>query len=361
MKIFSRDALRKQVEEWRGAGQQIVLANGCFDLLHVGHVRYLRGAKTLGGKLIVAMNSDASVRQIKGDGRPFMPEQERAEIVAALADVDAVVIFDEPDVRALIREVRPDVQAKGTDYTRENVPERDEVFAYGGRVEIVGDPKDHSTTEMLAQLRNRRTQLTVNAPPTLNLKNEAQTAEQVWTWNRIARRIRVPLGFLFAAFYIWRATPTWVSIAAGAVVAILGIAIRALASGHVQKDRVLTQTGPYAYVRNPLYLGSIVIGVGFAIAARDVWVVAVLIIFFVAVYVPVIRGEENFLRGRFPEYSDYTRQVPSLVPRTLWFRGVTSGFTRELYLRHREYNSLLGAAAMLAVLIAKILWLPGGR
>ena len=96
------------------------------------------------------MNSDASVRQIKGEGRPFMPAQERAEIVAALADVDAVVIFDEPDVRALIREIRPDIQAKGTDYTRENVPERDEVLAYGGRVEIVGDPKDHSTTELLS-------------------------------------------------------------------------------------------------------------------------------------------------------------------------------------------------------------------
>jgi len=154
-KIYSRDALRQQVEAWRRAGQQVVLANGCFDLLHVGHIRYLRGAKALGGKLIVAMNSDASVLRIKGDGRPFMPEQERAEIVAALSDVDAVVIFDEPDVRALIREIRPDVQAKGTDYTRESVPERDEVLAYGGRVEIVGDPKDHSTTGMLAQLRHR--------------------------------------------------------------------------------------------------------------------------------------------------------------------------------------------------------------
>ena len=154
-KIYSRDALRQQVEAWRRAGQQVVLANGCFDLLHVGHIRYLRGAKGLGGKLIVAMNSDASVLRIKGDGRPFMPEQERAEIVAALSDVDAVVIFDEPDVRALIREICPDVQAKGTDYTRESVPERDEVLAYGGRVEIVGDPKDHSTTGMLAQLRHR--------------------------------------------------------------------------------------------------------------------------------------------------------------------------------------------------------------
>jgi D-glycero-beta-D-manno-heptose 1-phosphate adenylyltransferase len=154
-KICSRESLRQRAAEWRRAGQQIVLANGCFDLLHVGHVRYLRGAKALGGKLIVAMNSDASVRQIKGEGRPFMPAQERAEIVAALSDVDAVVLFDEPDVRALIREIRPDIQAKGTDYTRENVPERDEVLAYGGRVEIVGDPKDHSTSEMLSQMRER--------------------------------------------------------------------------------------------------------------------------------------------------------------------------------------------------------------
>lgn len=152
-KICSREGLRQRVAEWREAGQQIVLANGCFDLLHVGHIRYLRDAKALGGKLVVAMNSDASVRQIKGEGRPFMPAAERAEIVAALSDVDAVVIFDEPDVRALIREVQPDIQAKGTDYTRENVPEREEVLAYGGRIQIVGDPKHHSTSEMLSEMR----------------------------------------------------------------------------------------------------------------------------------------------------------------------------------------------------------------
>ena len=144
----------ERVAEWRRSGQQIVLANGCFDLLHVGHVRYLRGAKQLGGKLVVAMNSDGSVRQIKGEGRPFMPAEERAEIIAALSDVDAVVIFDESDVRVLIREIRPAIQAKGTDYTLENVPERDEVLAYGGRVEIVGDPKNHSTSEMLSQMRS---------------------------------------------------------------------------------------------------------------------------------------------------------------------------------------------------------------
>jgi rfaE bifunctional protein nucleotidyltransferase chain/domain len=150
-----RQRLRQQVEGWRSAGQQIVLANGCFDLLHVGHVRYLRGAKALGGKLIVALNSDASVRQIKGEGRPLMPAAERAEILAALADVDAVVIFDELDVRALIREIRPDVQAKGTDYTPENVPERDEVLANAGRVEIVGDAKEHSTSDILSQMRSK--------------------------------------------------------------------------------------------------------------------------------------------------------------------------------------------------------------
>ena len=148
-KILSRTELRLRVQEWRRAGERITLANGNFDLLHVGHVRYLRGAKALGGKLVVAINSDDSVRALKGEGRPVMPEQERAEIVAALADVDAVVIFPELDVRAIIREIRPDVQAKGTDYTADSVPERDTVAEYGGRVEIVGDPKDHSTSEIL--------------------------------------------------------------------------------------------------------------------------------------------------------------------------------------------------------------------
>ena len=148
-KILSRDELRRRVEEWRRAGERVILANGNFDLLHVGHVRYLRGAKALGEKLVVAINSDASVRALKGEGRPVMPEQERAEIVAALADTDAVVIFPELDVRAIIREIRPDIQAKGTDYTVDSVPERDTVAEYGGRVAIVGDPKDHSTTEII--------------------------------------------------------------------------------------------------------------------------------------------------------------------------------------------------------------------
>jgi len=151
-KIVERAKLAEVVATWRAAGETVTLANGCFDLLHVGHVRYLQAARELGGKLIVAINSDRSVRELKGAGRPAMPENERAEIIAALACVDAVVIFDEPDVRALIREIRPDIQAKGTDYTEESVPERDEVMAYGGRVAITGDAKNHSTSEILAKL-----------------------------------------------------------------------------------------------------------------------------------------------------------------------------------------------------------------
>ena len=148
-KILTRYQLRLRVEEWRHAGERVTLANGNFDLLHVGHVRYLRAAKALGGKLVVAINSDDSVRSLKGEGRPLMPAEERAEIIAALADVDAVVIFPELDVRAIIREIRPDIQTKGTDYTADTVPERDAVAEYGGRVEIVGDAKDHSTSEII--------------------------------------------------------------------------------------------------------------------------------------------------------------------------------------------------------------------
>lgn len=157
-KVLGRDQLQSQVEAWRSAGDRITLANGCFDLLHVGHVRYLHAAKGLGGRLVVALNSDESVRSLKGEGRPLMPAEERAEILAALADVDAVVIFRERDVRAIIREIHPDIHAKGTDYTAESVPEGDVVREYGGRVAIVGDPKNHSASEII------RTRLTPRKP-----------------------------------------------------------------------------------------------------------------------------------------------------------------------------------------------------
>lgn len=156
-KIVSRDELQKLVAEWRRAGDRVTLANGCFDVLHVGHIRYLHAARELGGKVIVAVNADASVRSLKGEGRPVMPAEERAEILAALADVDAVVIFPEKDVRAIVREIRPDFHAKGTDYSVESVPERDAVEACGGRVVIVGDAKNHSASEMI-RLRMGREQ-----------------------------------------------------------------------------------------------------------------------------------------------------------------------------------------------------------
>jgi rfaE bifunctional protein nucleotidyltransferase chain/domain len=155
-KIVSREELKRRVAHWRDAGEQVVMANGCFDVLHVGHIRYLQAAKALGGRLVVAVNADDSVRSLKGEGRPVMPDSERAEILSALEPVDAVVIFSEPDVRVLLSEIRPDVQAKGTDYTTDSVPERDVVTSYGGRVEIVGDPKDHSATEIIDQISNAK-------------------------------------------------------------------------------------------------------------------------------------------------------------------------------------------------------------
>ena len=155
-KILDRRQLRRLIRRWRERGERITLANGCFDLLHVGHVRYLRAAKGLGGRLVVAVNSDRSARALKGAGRPVMPARERAEILSALADVDAVVIFPELDVRRLIRELRPDIHAKGTDYTESTVPERAVVIECGGRVEIVGDKKRHSATELIGRRERRR-------------------------------------------------------------------------------------------------------------------------------------------------------------------------------------------------------------
>jgi len=150
--ILSREELADRIAAERGSGARIVLANGCFDVLHVGHVRYLAGARELGDILVVGINSDEQVAIQKGAGRPVMTANERAEIVAALESVTYVTIFDEPTVEQLLLTLKPDVHAKGTDYTTDSVPERDVVRSYGGRVAIVGDPKDHSTTEIIARL-----------------------------------------------------------------------------------------------------------------------------------------------------------------------------------------------------------------
>jgi len=142
----------RQAAEWRSRGRRVVLANGCFDLLHVGHVRYLSAARGLGDALVVGLNSDASVRRLKGPGRPVLPADERAELIGALAAVDLVVVFDDDSADALIARLRPDVHAKGTDYTEESVPERVAVLDAGGRVAIAGDPKSHATRDLIAAI-----------------------------------------------------------------------------------------------------------------------------------------------------------------------------------------------------------------
>jgi protein-S-isoprenylcysteine O-methyltransferase Ste14 len=177
-------------------------------------------------------------------------------------------------------------------------------------------------------------------------------------WSQIARRIRVPLGFLFAVFYFWLAQPTWRSMAVGAIVIVPGLLIRALASGHVRKNESLATSGPYAYTRNPLYLGSLLIGMGFAMAARSWWVGVALVVMFFAIYLPVIRDEETFLRQTFPEFDEYARRVPRMWPR---FTPHSSDEKEspdrsswDLYLKHREYKALLGAVGMMAALIVKM-------
>lgn len=150
--ILTREELSERIASARVSGARIVLANGCFDVLHVGHIRYLAGARELGDILVVGINSDEQVAIQKGAGRPVLPAMERAEIVSALESVTYVTIFDEPTVEQLLLALKPDVHAKGTDYTTESVPERDVVRSYGGEVAIVGDPKDHSTTEIIARL-----------------------------------------------------------------------------------------------------------------------------------------------------------------------------------------------------------------
>jgi rfaE bifunctional protein nucleotidyltransferase chain/domain len=153
--VLSVDDAVRLASGWRAQGKRVVLANGCFDLLHVGHVRYLQGARALGDALVVGLNSDASVRRLKGAGRPVMPAVERAELVAAVRGVDAVVVFEEDSAETLITRLRPDVHAKGTDYTEQSVPERATVESLGARVAIAGDPKTHSTRDLIQTILTR--------------------------------------------------------------------------------------------------------------------------------------------------------------------------------------------------------------
>ena len=177
------------------------------------------------------------------------------------------------------------------------------------------------------------------------------------SWTEVARRIRVPVGFVFAAYYLWRARPSWTSLAAGGAIAVIGLGLRAYASGYVRKASALVTTGPYAYTRNPLYLGSLIIAAGFVVAARSFWIALAASAIFLAIYLPVMRFEEQFLRSQFPEFDDYARRVPRLLPRLSSEAGQQGDFSLNLYWKHREYNAALGAAATLAALIFKLVWL----
>ena len=182
-------------------------------------------------------------------------------------------------------------------------------------------------------------------------------AEGSAAWPKIARRVRVPLGFALAGLYLWLARPTWTFIGYGAIAIVPGLLIRALASGHVRKNEALATTGPYAHTRNPLYLGSLLVGVGFAIAARSWWIGLALVVMFFAIYVPVIRGEEKFLREKFADFEDYASNVPRILPRFTPYSQVSDGsggFSFVLYRKHREYKALLGTLLMIVALIAKM-------
>lgn len=190
-------------------------------------------------------------------------------------------------------------------------------------------------------------------------------AAAVKTWELVVRRVRVPLGFLLAAAFLYLARPSWLSLGIGALVAVPGLALRAAAAGHVKKNEELTRTGPYAYTRNPLYLGSILMALGFAIAGQNIWIGAALVAFFLAIYLPVIRSEENWLRGAFPEFEEYAKRVPRLFPRfTASESGSADGaaaaptrtFNAAQYRKHREYNALIGSILLWAALAAKIVF-----
>ncbi len=179
------------------------------------------------------------------------------------------------------------------------------------------------------------------------------------SWARIATRLRVPLGFVFAAAYLWFARPSWTWVAAGSVFIAAGLAVRAAASGRIRKNRELTTTGPYAHTRNPLYLGSTLIAIGFVLAARNPWIVLAAGLMFVAVYLPVIRAEEQYLRSVFPDYVQYATHVPRFFPRWTPYQTdsaeIAGGYSRDLYLKHREYNAALGSILVMGALILKMM------
>lgn len=343
--ILSEADLAERVAADRRAGRSIAFANGCFDLLHVGHARYVEGASHEGDRLIVAINDDASVRELKGEGRPIVPAAARAELVAALRGVDYVVVFSGQTVAPLLERLHPDVHCKGTDYTIDTVPERDTVRAYGGRIAIVGDPKNHSTKTLLQKLVDT------------GLPDDARTSDRgprtadvlvVPAWIKFLQRKRVAIGFLLAVAVFWLARPTPLSLIAGALVALPGELLRIWASGHLTKGREVTRSGPYRLVRHPLYLGSTILGIGFAIATWQV-VPALIVIAYLAITIPAaMKAEEAELEGQFGgEYAAYRDGQVTAVDRE---------FDPQRVVANRELRTVAGFVAGLALLIARMIW-----
>ena len=323
----------------RRAGRTIAFANGCFDLLHVGHVRYVEGARREGDRLIVAVNDDESVRELKGEGRPILPAPARAELVAALRGVDYVVVFAGRTVAPLLERLKPDVHCKGTDYTADTVPERDVVRAYGGRIAIVGDAKHHSTKELLAHIRDAAPAPARVAVPPRRVGAPA--------WVRWLARRRVAIGFLLAVAVFWLAHPTPSSIAGGAIVALPGEILRVWAAGHITKGREVTRSGPYRLVRHPLYLGSTILGAGFSIAT---WSLpsALIVLAYLGVTIPAaMRSEEAELEAQFgAEYAAYRAGRAATVDRA---------FSLARAIGNREHRAVAGFVAAMALLVLKLM------
>ena len=338
--IFAEAELADRVEADRRAGRRIAFANGCFDILHVGHVRYLEGARAEGDRLIVAINDDESVRALKGPNRPMLPAAARAELVASLRGVDYVTVFSGETVAGLLERLKPDVHCKGTDYTTETVPERDVVRSYGGRIAIVGDAKNHSTKALVARLLDGAA-----APPRRPVPPPS-TSIAVPGWLKLLQRKRVALGFLCAAIALVLARPTPFSIVAGLLVALPGELLRFWAAGHITKGREVTRSGPYQLVRHPLYLGSTVMGIGFAVATNGL-APALLSLAYLAITIPAaMRAEEAELVAQFGrEYDAYRAGQTASVDRT---------FSIARVIANQEHRTIAGFVLGMGLLIARM-------
>lgn len=343
-RVVDDQALVALVAADRAAGRTIAFANGCFDVLHVGHVRYLEGARREGDRLIVAVNDDESVRQLKGSGRPILPALARAELIAALRAADYVVVFADRTVERLLRLVRPDVHCKGTDYTLESVPEGDVMRAIGGRIAIVGDRKDHSTQTLLAKISGQRLEPEALQPSSRQVPaGKTPSPEPFLVW-LLAHR-RVPLGFVAAILAYWLAAPTIASIALGGLVTVPGEALRIWAAGHLHKAREVTTSGPYRFMRHPLYVGSSVMGLGFAIASGTLWSALVVLAYLALTMPTTARREEASLdRDLGGAYSAYREGRAEASDRRFRWSQVEA---------NRELRALAGVVLGLALLVLR--------